>query len=74
MDQNDCTRFSNEKEALAYYNNLKCHACRMVQQPDDYLFWRKFLCGLFHLTIKNIFEVHRISPKHSLIKEILKEI
>ena len=73
-DQYDHTRFSHEKGALAFYNNLKCCACRMVQSPDDYSFRRKFLCGLPHSIIKSIFEAHGISTEHSTIKEILEEV
>ena len=73
-DQYDCTRFSHEKEALAFYNNMKCHACRMVQPLDNYLFRRKFLHGLPHSIIKSIFEACRISTEHSTIKEILEEV
>ena len=60
--------------SLACYNNLKHHAHRMVWPPDDYSFRRKFLHGLPHSIIKSIFEAHRISAKHSTIKEILKEV
>src|ERR1700722_10239830 len=40
------TKFSMTKGALAYYNELKCHASRMVQPPDEYSMKRKFLGGL----------------------------
>ena len=74
VDQYDRTRFSHEKGALAFYNDLKCRARRMVQPPDDYSFRRKFLHGLPHLIIKSIFEACGISAKHSTIEEILKEV
>ncbi|KAF8443733.1 hypothetical protein L210DRAFT_861970, partial [Boletus edulis BED1] len=73
-DQFDHMRFSHEKEALAYYNDLKCHARRMVQPPDDYPFRRKFLCGLPHLIIRSIYEARGISAEHSMIEEILEEV
>ena len=73
-DQYNHTRFSHEKGALAFYNDLKRHACRMVQSPNNYLFRRKFLCGLPHLIIKSIFEACRISAEYSTIKEILEEV
>ncbi|KIO09248.1 hypothetical protein M404DRAFT_132109 [Pisolithus tinctorius Marx 270] len=62
------------KGALTFYNDLKCHTHRMVQPPDDYSFWRKFLCILPHTIIKSIFEAHRISAEHLMIEEILKEV
>ena len=74
VDQYDCTRFSHEKGALAFYNDLKHCTRRMVQPLDDYSFRRKFLCGLPHSLIKSIFEAHGISTKHSTIKEILEEV
>ena len=46
----------------------------MVQHPDDYLFKRKYICGLSHLLVKSILKVHRISAKHSTIEEILEEV
>ena len=73
-DQYNHTRFSHAKEALAFYNDLKDHACRMVQPLDDYSFRRKFLHGLPHLIIKSIFEARRISVEHSTIEEILEEV
>ena len=73
-DQYDHTRFFHEKGALAFYNDLKCCACRMVQPLDNYSFRRKFLHGLPHSIIKSIFEAHRISAEHSTIKEILEEV
>ncbi|KAF8131110.1 hypothetical protein EV363DRAFT_1398917 [Boletus edulis] len=74
VDQFDHTRFSHEKGALAYYNDLKCCACRMVQPLDDYSFRRKFLHGLPHSIIRSIHEARGISTKHSTIEEILKEV
>ena len=74
VDQYDHTRFSHENGALAFYNNLKYCACRMVQPPDNYLFRRKFLHGLPHLIIKSIFEARRISTEHPTIEEILEEV
>ena len=73
-NQYDHTRFSHEKGALAFYNNLKRRARRMVQPPDDYSFRRKFLRGLPHSIIKSIFEACGISAEHSTIEEILEEV
>ncbi|KIK22289.1 hypothetical protein PISMIDRAFT_102694 [Pisolithus microcarpus 441] len=70
----DRTRFEYDKGALAYYNDLKCRAHRMVQPPNDYSFRRKFLQGLPHSIIKSIFEAHGISAEHSTIEEILEEV
>ena len=49
------TKFSKTKGALAYYNELKCHASRMVQPPDKYSMKRKFLGGLPNNLFKNLF-------------------
>ena len=73
-DQYDHTRFSHEKGALAFYNELKHCACRMVQPLDDYSFRRKFLHGLPHSIIKSIFEACRISAEHLTIEKILEEV
>ncbi|KIO00643.1 hypothetical protein M404DRAFT_29338 [Pisolithus tinctorius Marx 270] len=73
-DQFDRTRYEYEKGALAFYNDLKRRAHRMVQPPDDYSFRRKFLCGLPHMIIKSIFEARGISAEHSTIEEILEEV
>ncbi|KAF8546417.1 hypothetical protein OG21DRAFT_1527849 [Imleria badia] len=73
-DQYDRTRFDHEKGALAFYNNLRCCAYRMVQPSDDYSFKRKFICGLPHSIIKRIFEACGISAEHSTIEEILDEV
>ena len=54
VGQYNHTRFSHEKGALAFYNDLKCCACRMVQPLDNYLFRRKFLRGLPHLIINSV--------------------
>ncbi|KIN97515.1 hypothetical protein M404DRAFT_96431, partial [Pisolithus tinctorius Marx 270] len=65
---------AQNKGALAFYNDLKRRAHRMVQPPDDYSFRRKFLHGLLHTIIKSIFEARGISAEHSTIEQILKEV
>ena len=42
----DCTRYSTEKGALAFFNDMKWRAHHMVKPPDDYSFRRKFIGGL----------------------------
>jgi len=42
----DKTRYSSERGALVFYNNMRCHTARMVQLPDDYSMRRKFINGL----------------------------
>jgi hypothetical protein len=37
------TKYSCAKGALAFFNDLQCHANRMVQPLDEYLMKRKFL-------------------------------
>ncbi|KIO04357.1 hypothetical protein M404DRAFT_26210 [Pisolithus tinctorius Marx 270] len=74
LEEFDRTRYEYEKGALAFYNNLKRCAHRMVQPPDDYSFWRKFLRGLPHTIIKSIFEACGISAEHLTIEEILEEV
>jgi hypothetical protein len=37
------TKYSRAKGALAFFNDLQCHANRMVQPPDEYSMKRKFL-------------------------------
>ena len=63
-----------EKGALAFYKNLQPYAYWMVQPPDNYLFKRKYIHGLLHSIVKNIFEAHSISTEHSTIEEILEEV
>ena len=46
----------------------------MVQPLDNYSFKRKYICRLPHFLVKSIFEVCRISAKHSTIEEILEEV
>ena len=73
-DQYNRTRYDSEKGALAFYNDLRPQAYRMVQPPDNYSFKRKYICGLPHSLVKSILEAHRISTKHSTIEEILEEV
>jgi hypothetical protein len=73
-DQFDRTRYDHEKGVLAFYNDLKRRAYRMIEPPDDYSFRRKFLRGLPHTLIKAIYEARGISAEHSTIEEVLEEV
>src|ERR1700723_3434620 len=68
------TKFSKTKGALAYYNELKCHASRMVQPPDEYSMKRKFLGGLPDDLVKNLFKSCRVTAEHTPIEKLLREV
>ena len=68
------TRFYKAKGALAYYNELKHHASRMVQRPDEYPMKRKFLGGLPDDLIKNLFKLHCVTAEHTPIDKRLGEV
>ncbi|KIM58608.1 hypothetical protein SCLCIDRAFT_27989 [Scleroderma citrinum Foug A] len=52
----DRTRYSAEKGVLAFLNDMKWHAHRMVELPDNYSFRRKFIGGLPHSIVKTVLE------------------
>jgi Ty3 transposon capsid-like protein len=54
-DKFHSVRYSKQKGALAFYNELNRHANRMVTRPDDYTFKRKFLFGLPHDLVHNLY-------------------
>ena len=65
------TKFSKTKGALAYYNELKRHASRMVQPPDKYSMKRKFLGGLPDNLIENLFKLCHVTAEHTPIDKLL---
>ena len=70
----DCTHYSAEKGALAFFNNMKWRAHRMVEPPDDYSFRRKFIGGLPHSIVKTVLEAQGIMAEHSTMDEILDKV
>ena len=52
----DRTRYSAEKGALAFFNDMKRCAHCMVEPPDDYSCRRKFIGGLPHSIVKTVLE------------------
>src|SRR3984957_9734243 len=68
------TRLSKTKGALAYYNELKCHASRMVQPPDEYSMKGKFFGGLPDDLVENLFKSCRVTAEHTPIDKLLCEV
>jgi len=68
------TKFIKAEGALAFYNNLKCHANHMVQRPDDYSFRRDFLLGLPQDLVENLMKSRRVSAEHTPIEILLEEV
>ena len=70
----DKTRYSSERGALAFYNDIKCHAAWMVQPPDEYSIQRKFINGLPMSIMEGVVKSCRISVEHSPMEQILVEV
>ena len=70
----DKTRYSSEQGALAFYNDMRRRAARMVQPLDDYSMRRKFINGLPLSLAEGVVKVHRISAEHSAMDQILVEV
>ena len=68
------TKFSHSKGALAFYNELQCHASHMVQPPDEYSMKRKFLKGLPKDLVKNLLKSRCVSAEHTLLTTLLHEV
>ena len=68
------TKLSKTKGALAYYNELKRYASRMVQPPDKYSMKIKFLGGLPNDLVENLFKSCHITVEHTLIDKLLCEV
>ena len=68
------TKFSKADGALAFYNNMKRHANRMVQPPDEYSFKRDFLKGLPQELVENLMKSRRVSAEHTPLEILLEEV
>ena len=68
------TKFSHNKRALAFYNELQCHASHIVQPPDEYSIKRKFLKGLPKDLIENLLESRHVSAEHTSLAILLHEV
>ncbi|KIM60160.1 hypothetical protein SCLCIDRAFT_37598, partial [Scleroderma citrinum Foug A] len=60
--------------ALTFYNDIKCHAARMVQPPDEYSVQRKFINGLPMSITEGVVKSHGISAEHLPMEKILVEV
>ena len=70
----DKTRYSSERGALMFYNDIKCHAARMVQPPNEYSIRRKFINGLPMSIVEGVVKSRGISAEHSPMEQILVEV
>ena len=68
------TKFLCSKGALVFYNELQCHASRMVQPPDEYSMKRKFLKGLPEDLVENLLKSRRPSAEHTSPTTLLCEV
>jgi hypothetical protein len=66
------TRFSQTKGTLLFFNDMKGHASRMVQPPDEYSMKRKFLEGLPDDIIGNLFKARCMSAEHMPLRKLLR--
>jgi len=67
-------RYSSERGALVFYNNMRCRAARMVQPPDDYSMRRKFINGLPLSLVEGVVKARGISAEHLAMEQILAEV
>ena len=70
----DKTRYSSERGALAFYNDIKCHAARMVQLPDEYSIRKKFINGLSMSIAEGVVKSCGISAEHLPMEQILVKV
>ena len=70
----DKTRYFSERGALTFYNDIKHCAAWMVQLPDEYSIWRKFINGLPMSIVEGVVKSHGISAEHSPMEHILVEV
>jgi hypothetical protein len=68
------TKFSKADGALAFYNEMKRHANRMVQPPDEYSFKRAFLNGLPQELVENLMKSRQVSAEHTPLDILLEEV
>jgi hypothetical protein len=67
-------RYTKQKGALAFYNELNRHADRMVLRPDNYTFKRKFLLGLPHDLVDKLYTARRVTAEHTPLNRLLHEV
>jgi len=70
----DKMRYSSERGALVFYNDMRRRAARMVQPPDDYSMRRKFINGLPLSLVEGVVKARGISAEHSAMEQILAEV
>ena len=70
----DKMRYSSERGALTFYNDIKCRAARMVQPPNEYSVWRKFINGLPMSIAEGVVKSLGISAEHLPMEQILVEV
>ena len=68
------TRYSSERGALTFYNDIKRHAAWMVQPPNEYSVQRKFINGLPMSIAEGVIKSRGISAEHSPMEQILIEV
>ncbi|KAH7917304.1 hypothetical protein BV22DRAFT_1052531 [Leucogyrophana mollusca] len=73
-DQFHVLRYDHKTGATAFFNGLRERASRMVQQPDEYTFRRRFLDGLPHALVEDVLKTRGISAEYSRIEDILREV
>ena len=73
-EKDDKMGYSSEQGALVFYNDIKCHAAQMVQPPNEYSVWRKFINGLPMSIMEGVVKSCRISAEHSPMEQILVEV
>ncbi|KIK21926.1 hypothetical protein PISMIDRAFT_103166, partial [Pisolithus microcarpus 441] len=66
--------YSPVKGVLAFYNDLKHRASRMVQPPDEYSMKRKFVNGLPLPIAEGVLKSRGVSAEHTLMDQILIKV
>ncbi|KIK14944.1 hypothetical protein PISMIDRAFT_16895 [Pisolithus microcarpus 441] len=66
--------YSPAKGVLAFYNDLKHRASRMVQLPDEYSMKRKFVNGLPLPIAEGVLKSRGVSAEHTPMDQILIEV
>ncbi|KIK10985.1 hypothetical protein PISMIDRAFT_19899 [Pisolithus microcarpus 441] len=66
--------YSPAKGVLAFYNDLKHRASRMVQPPDEYSMKRKFVNGLPLPIAEGVLKSRGVSAEHTPMDQILIEV
>ncbi|KIK26882.1 hypothetical protein PISMIDRAFT_8662 [Pisolithus microcarpus 441] len=73
-EQYNNTKYSPAKGVLAFYNDLKCRASRMVQPPDEYSMKRKFVNGLPLPIAEGVLKSRGVLAEHTPMDQILIEV